>query len=93
MNSHQLKRNPSLKETGVLNKMCKVFFKTNPTTSSPFIYTFFIEEKLNKRTRMILEKKIFDLIFEIGTSLDNEREVQNIISPVNTAAPRPTHCG
>ena len=42
---------------------------------------------------MIPEKQIFDLIFEIQMSLDIGREAQNIVPPVNTTAPRPTHSG
>lgn len=42
---------------------------------------------------MIPEKQIVDLIFEIEMSLDIGREVQNIVPPVNTTAPRSTHSG
>lgn len=58
-------------------------------------FALFIEEKLNsfdKRTRMIPEKKISDLIFEIEMPLDSGREEQNIIPLVNVLLPRPTPC-
>lgn len=42
---------------------------------------------------MILEKQTVDLIFEIEISLDIGREVQNVVPPVSTTAPRPTHSG
>ena len=42
---------------------------------------------------MIPEKQTVDLIFEIEISLDIGREVQNVVSPVSTTAPRPTHSG
>ena len=42
---------------------------------------------------MIPEKQTVDLIFEIEISLDIGREVQNVVPPVSTTAPRPTHSG